>query len=482
MHQLKASKLALAVCGFSALWSVQAAAQGSDSDAKLEQMQKQIENLQNQVRDMKEEKRQQEAEQKEQAKQLRKQKQKQQEQAAARAEQEEQKPEAEETVEAGPKKKLNIGAGAVADYFIQSSAIDPGQHDAGETNFNHFLLSAEGEYGDLSFAVEHRFSPNNFTHANQYLHYGWAAYDFADHHQIKGGFIPVPFGNIKDVGYQSWWGNLPYYTGMTDTQAAGLNYTYENGPWRADLAAFKNDNLGQDALYAGGPSAYDGYEQVNGGAGRLGYTFDFDNDDMVDVSLSARGGQLDVGDGNGNGVHGHKSGSYGNRWAISAAAMAELGDWTLHGQFVNFRYNIPHGRSNDGEALSDRSVIMQNYGSRSGYMPSRGQMYAFDVGREIPVDWGALESINIYDEYSYIHSDRGGYDAKADGGDGANIGSIHQNTFGVSLVAGPVQVWNEVTVGKNNSLGFLGGQHNKQWQAQYDLTFALYFDGDLIDE
>lgn len=465
MRQHPAKALALAVCGCTALWSVQAAAQGSNNQARLEQMQQQIQQLQQQVRDMKAEQRQQKQ-------------QRQKQQPVAN-----QQPEKTET---GPEKSLNIGGSAVVEGQLTSRNGGGGhhQHNGGDVIFDYFGVEAKGQYGNLTFAAEQRFSPNNFADSS-FLHYGWAAYSFKDHHRVKGGFVQVPFGNYP-TGYNNFWGSLAYFTGFTDNQAAGADYTYTNGPWRLDVAAFKNDDLGQHSLYGSNP--FEGYQQVNGGAGRLAYTFDGDSlaflghDDSVDVSLSARGGQLDVGDKHGG--NGNKNGPYGNRWAVSAAADASLGLWDIQGQFVDYRYNIPRDRNYAGQALPYNAVRFENYGSTSGFLPARGQLYALNIARKFPVEnLGPIDNFTVYNDYGFIHSGVGSHARTSNSGstfDGMRIGkNIHEDVLGAAMYAGPVKVWADVVFAKNDAVSFMG-ENNNNWHTRFNLAAGIYFDSDVI--
>lgn len=528
MRQFQAPKLALAVCGFSALWSLQAHAQDSDRDARLEQMQKQIEALQQQVRDMKAEKKQQQA-QSETGQPAKTQQTEQdapsgqtpsktdrqsQDSATQTAGQptRDQDTEAQEKatlseqdkkgsaeydlaaddkdkeVDTGPDKSLNIGGSAVVEYQNYSDGVGDQPHSGGDLILDYFSLNALGEYGDLTYAFEGRISSNNIDDT-AYLHYGWATYDFTDHHQVKGGYFQVPFGNYP-TGYQSFWGSLGYYAGFNDTQAAGIGYKYENGPWRLDLDAFKNDDMGQGSLYASTPD--DGYDQVNEGNGRLAYTFNHDGDNTLNVSLSARGGQFDVGSGNGrpDRYAGSHNGSHGSHWAVAAAAEAELGLWILQAQVTDYKYNIPKGRADsDSNVLSDRSVMMRNYGYNSGRIPASGQLYSFSIARDIPVeDMGPIEKFTVFNDYGYLHShiSPGQYDYQP-GADrsmkenGNRLSGMHSDTLGVAMYSGPLTVWADITFGKNDQVAFMGA-NNGNWHTRFNLTGSIAFDGELFND
>lgn len=456
-RQVTMTSLALAVASCSALWTVQAAAQtdsstneqshvnptrhgeaGSQSGTTADQLQQQINDLQQQMQDMK--------------------KQQTERQAAQASEPSTGSAKAQE----GPTKKLSIGGGVVTEY--QATRND--QHGSGgNLILDYFDLNASGQYGNLTYAADYRWSDVNFADG-QYLHNAWVDYAFGANKSshVKGGMFQVPFGNLP-YGYQSFWGNTGFYTGFADNQAAGLGYRYQANGWRFDLDALKNDDLGQNSTYGANPS--NGYQQINGGDARLGYTFDLSGDNTLNVSASARGGQLKVGNGS------EKSVGDGTHWAGAVAANANLGLWVLQGQFVDYQYNIPSGRSFGGQTLSTDAITMEDYGY-AYRMPAKGQLYTASVGRTFPVDMGPISKFEIYDDYGYLHSGVGKFTSN-----GERIGDVNDNRLGVLMVAGPVYVWADLISSKNGALAF-NGPNNGNWHHRFNLAAAFYFDGDLI--
>lgn len=455
-RQVTATSLALAVAGTSALWTVQAAAQ-TDNSEMIKQMQQQIQMLQQQVQEL------------------------QKKQSAAPAAntttttadngdlEEATKP--SKVADSGPTQKLNIGGGVAVEYQERDGDI-ANRRDGGDFIFDYFSINAAGQYGKLTYAAEERFSSVNFADSS-FLHYGWAAYDFNDHNQVKGGYFNVPFGNLG-LSYQTFWGSLAYFAGFSDNQAAGIGYKYENGPFRLDVDAFKNDDLEQNSLYGSNP--FQGYQQVNGGNVRLGYTFNHQGDNTLNVSAAVRGGELEVGT---SGVDRGVTSDYGTRWAATAAADAKLGLWTLQGQFVDYKYNIPNGRTFGGNALPTDAITVENYGF--GYqMPASGQLYGFNVARDFPVDIGPISNIQLYDNYGYINvGGDGEFTSSVPGADLAKTGDIQFNAIGAALTAGPAYLWADMLFGKNAAMTFIG-PNDGDWHPRFNLTAAFYFDGDVI--
>jgi hypothetical protein len=435
-RQVTMTSLALAVASCSALWTVQAGAQTSGTT--IDQLQQQINSLQQQVQDMKKQ------------------------QMASQAAQTGGPSTGSEQAQKGPTKKLNIGGGIATEYQVKHTD----QHGSnGSLILDYFDLNFKGQYGNLTYASDYRWSDVNFADG-QYLHTAWADYAFGPgkSSHIKGGMFQVPFGNLP-YGYQSFWGNLGFYTGFTDNQAAGLGYRYEANGWRFDLDAFKNDNLGQSSTYGANP--FQGYQRINEGVGRLGYTFDLQGDNSVNVSVAGRGGQLKTGNSSYNGV------GNGTHWAGTVAADANLGLWVLQGQFVDYKYNIPSNRQYNGAALPTDSITLEDYGY--GYrIPAEGQQYTASVGRNFPVDLGPISNFEVYDDYGYLHSGVGNFTK-----DGYRIGDVQDNVLGVLMTAGPVYIWADVISSKNGAMVF-NGPNDGTWHHRFNLTAAFYFDGDII--
>jgi len=381
----------------------------------------------------------------------------------------------------GPDKSLTIGGA-----YTQGLKIVPANsnnRDGGDGKLGIVAINFSGNYDQLSFAAEERFG-TVIQSDPSFLRFGWAAYDFgpgADkHHQVKAGYFQVPFGNLR-FGYQSFWGNLTYFAGFTDNQAAGAGYKYENGPWRLDIDAFKNNNLQQNTTYGSNPVA--GYQSVNGGNIRGAYTFNQGTEHSVQVSTAVRGGQLEVGE---SGIDRGVTSDYGTQWAATAAVDAALGNWILQGQYVDYRYNVPSNRSFGGASLPTDTVTLENYGFRY-QMPASGQIFAGNIAHTFPLNWGVVDSIQLYNNYAYLMT---GGDGQFDGNvpalnsDGSRAarnptGDIQFNAAGMNISVGPVQFWLDVLTGKNSAMTFTG-PNDGDWHTRYNFQMGVYFGGDVV--
>ena len=73
----------------------------------------------------------------------------------------------------------------------------------------------------------------------QTIRNAWIGYDLNKQQRVKVGITKVPFG-IKPYSYNSYWGDLNYYLGFTETYATGVKLEQHLGAWDLDYAFFKN--------------------------------------------------------------------------------------------------------------------------------------------------------------------------------------------------------------------------------------------------
>jgi len=417
------------------------------SSAKMQRLQNQINNLQSEMQ------------------QLRHQ-QHQQKQKMQVAEQQAQKK------SSGPKKKLSLSGGVIAEYQALKGNGE-GHTNSGQLNLDYFEIGVNGAYGNWTYKAQERLGGATIAGNNRYLHYAQASYHFGPNkdQKVTGGMFQVPFGNLP-YGYQSFWGNLTYYMGFTDNQAAGLGYTYQKNGWRLDIDAFKNQALNQSNTYGG--TLGKNYKQINGGNARLAYTYSMPRGDTLNVNVGVQGGQVQ-----------NKAASSqpkGTRYAATVAGDAEfkhvgIGKLTLQGQVVEYKYNIPDGRNS--VLGTGKMIRFRNYGFAEGPVPSKGQIYSANIEYGVPIhNFGPLNKIAVFDNYQYLHSGYGTVNS-----DGYHVGNIQANQAGIEAVAGPVYAWAGYISGKNDAASFNGHKfgNDGNWHNRFNLAIGYYFSGTVVN-
>lgn len=361
---------------------------------------------------------------------------------------------------------LTLNGGVETGYQIQDSDV-PNRRTGGSWYLEDVILGASGRQGNFSYDASYWYLGGG----DDFLKNGKVVYQFGKQSafSLTGGYFQVPFGNLP-YGYQSFYGNLAYETGFADNQAAGLGYTYQSGPWRVDVDAFKNHNLGQGATYGATPA--DGYAQINGGNARVAYTVNKSGRNNATLSLSGQGGQIEVGGGGGDN---------GSRWAASAAADAHVGRWEFQGQYVDYHYDVSAGQTRDGVALPTDAVTFEDYGGLY-QVPAAAQIYRTSVARNFKVRWGPIRAWKVYDDYGYLDvGDRGRYTSAVPGeGSTASTGDGQFNIAGLSMEADPVYLWAEVLSSKDAPMSEVGPADGN-WHHSFLLTAAFYFSGQVAE-
>lgn len=353
---------------------------------------------------------------------------------------------------------LTLGGGLVTEYQYKGYAYAQ-QAPGGNFKLDYFEVNVKGRHGPLSYAAEERFSGVNFNSPYQLLHYGWAAYHFgaAGDEQIKVGYFKVPFGTLP-YGYQSFWGNLGYYMGLTDNQAAGIGYKYTPGNWRFDADFFKNNTLGQTTTYGINPVG--DYHSVNTGNVRVGYTFHEGAAHRITFAWSGKAGQLELGP-TPNNQH------TGKQWATAASINGHWGPWMLQMQATAYAYHVP-----GSSPYQRHSITVESYGYQY-QIPAKGQLYDISLGKNFGISWGPFHKLQVYDDYGYLKvatPSRRFLDAS-----GNTVGDIQLNETGVEAVAGPVYLWAELIAGKNAAGPGFTGYDNGNWYSRINVAMAYYF-------
>lgn len=431
--------LTAAVVGCSALWAVQGTAAQTDQASQAE-LQNQIDQLQQQVQTLKEK-----VNHEDQAK-------------------------VEEESSGGVSDPLSINGGVVGTYAIKDQAS--GQKPGGSSGLDYLQLGVSGDLSNgLSYAAQYRWTTGgSIGRDKEFLHFAWGAYNFGanDSSQIKAGYFQTPFGNLP-LGYVSFFGNLNYYAGLSDTQNYGVGYKYQNNGWRFDLDYFRDDDISStDTTYDATPNANKGYDVYNKGNVRLGYTFNHGGDNTLNVSAAFQGSQMETPN--------RKIGSY---LAGTIAAKATLqanpslpGTWTLLAQVADYKYNVPYNAGINRKVITT-SLYGYDYGMG---VPASGEVFSASIKRSFNVNWGPIDTFGIYDDYGYLR-----VDDSSRGGSGYASQGVMENVVGTMFAAGPLYLWTEMVTGRNAQMAFANTKQG-EWNTTLKMYAAFYFGGDLVTD
>ncbi|WP_438766844.1 hypothetical protein [Kushneria sp. TE3] len=326
----------------------------------------------------------------------------------------------------------------------------------GDMDFGKFVLVVDGEVDDLEYAFEYR-----FYDGYQFLKSGWLGFNPNDDDTIRVGLVQTPFGNM-DYGYQGWYGTLPYIAGFNDNQNAGVKWDHRQGDWETSLAFFKSDNLGSGNEHYGANAIGDsaqGNSEENQLAARAGYTFDHGDDYSTQLNVSAKGGQL----------YNEQTNRSGDNWSAAIGLDGSYGNWRTMFQATTYEYN-PKNPSEAQSGISDNAVQIGAFGFNY-LIPKRGQMYTASASYSMDVDWGPVENLFFFNDFSYI--DPSDDFSSINGGFG-NQKDPMLNDLGVLVTAGPYFAWFDIITNKNG-LNYFGSPVNDKWHTSIQTNFGINF-------
>ena len=342
---------------------------------------------------------------------------------------------------------------------------DVDKDTGGDLNFGKFVLGVDGQHDDFLYSLEYR-----FYDGYQFLKKGWMGYEASDNDTVKVGLIQTPFGNM-DYGYLGWYGTLPYLSGFNDNQNAGITWDHTQGAWDTSLAFFKSDQLGDGNEHYGAnpvgntPTDEDGNPTNQGNtaenqlAGRVAYTFGQGTDYTTEVNVSAKGGQL----------YNNYTQDSGSSWQAAVGLSGSYGSWLTQLQATAYEYDAENP-DESASGISDN--VMQIGAFNFNYLiPAEGQMYSASLGYSMDVDWGAIDNLYFYNDFSYI-SPEADY-SPLNGGFG-DVDDPMLNDLGMKVTAGPYYAWFSVVANKN-ALGYFGSPTDDQWHTSVQTNFGFNF-------
>ncbi|MCM2973429.1 OprO/OprP family phosphate-selective porin [Larsenimonas suaedae] len=350
--------------------------------------------------------------------------------------------------------KKSTFTGALELGYVGNDWDEADKDTAGDVNFSKFILGLSGEDGDMSYSFQYR-----FYDGYRFLHHAWAGYDFSENDTVKLGLVQTPFGNM-DYGYLGWYGNLPYLAGFNDNQNAGIKWDHNNGPWSTSLAFFKSDQLGDgNEHYGANPvgSSDQGNTEENQLAGRVAYTFGHGTDYTTELNASLKGGQL----------YNNNTNDSGSSWQAALGMSGSYGNWLTRFQATAYEFDAENPA---GTGISDNVIQIGAFGFNY-LIPAKGEMYSASLAYSMDVEWGPIENVYFYNDFSMIDPSDG-Y-SPVNGGFG-DVDNPMLNDLGFKLTAGRYYAWFDIVTNKNG-LGYFGSPIDNDWHTSVQSHFGLTF-------
>jgi hypothetical protein len=360
-------------------------------------------------------------------------------------------------------KSLDVGGALRFNYRYKSwdsNSTDVG----GDAVLDVFRLNAKASYNKLFLDAEYRFYNSEF--GGGMIHHGYIGYKFDAKNQVQIGIHQVPFG-LQPYTSHSWFFNVPYYVGLEDDYDTGLKYIHTTEKWDFAFAWYKN---------AEGSRTWNTFSDGSGGYGvdpaRYSYDLagDLEETGQVNVRLARKFNDQEIG----------FSAQYGKY-------INHVSDETMQHSAAAIHYN--------GNFLSKKQLNVKAQATAYSYenttdglMTMAAYNYTYDIASEalilcggvaytLPVDFGPIESVQFYDNYSYM--------AKS----GSDFNDTQMNVLGMLVVAGPIYTYIDYASGKNqdwlgpwgafgengDQYGFGKGAENPEWHSWFNINVGYYF-------
>ena len=304
-----------------------------------------------------------------------------------------------------------------------------------EWTWDTWRVNVDAYSDGIELSFEYRF----FTTFNTYfLKYGWLGYRFDEKTNLKIGITQAPFGLLSYASH-SWWFQLPYYLGLEDDHQMGFHLSREMEGWRLDGAYFllSEPRGTSEASFGAFSTARYSYDVVPIPG----------NSNIERHQFNLRAAKKWSGNELGLSLQRHElfnlqTGHVGSNFAAALHHEGNWGPWNLKAEAIYYSYNDV--RDDTGEVLD--VVQMGAYGFGTYDVANRGALYVLGLSYGIPVDWGPVRNIQLYNDYTLMQKFTDG-----SGTSSVKYQKSQQNVFGALVAAGQVYAYFDVAMGYNHS-------------------------------
>lgn len=352
------------------------------------------------------------------------------------------------------KPELDIG-GALRFNYNLSSWKPEQKARGGDFGYDMFRINATGALKGIYVNAEYRFYSQSF--GGGMLKQGWFGYKFNEKNELQLGLTQVPFG-IQQYNSNNWFFNLGYYMGLEDDHDMGVKFIHAGEKIEYQLAFFKNAeelNFGNDSAISFSRYSYDiagNDKEVNQGNFKIVYKWG-------DTILSKLGFSAQYG-----GLYNLETKSMGDHFGVGAHYELNFSKWNVMSQFLI----VGHDPENTS-GTSSKVITMAAYGAPYE-VAADFNLYTLSLSREIPVTWGPVSNLKIYNDFGYMQKKERSFEDSA------------MNVTGIMVTAGNIYTYIDYAAGYNHSwLGgnfvddFAQGDVDAKWEARFNINIGYYF-------
>ena len=344
----------------------------------------------------------------------------------------------------------------------------------GEWRFSHFSLRLNGAANDIHYKVEYAwYQPARLDTGNTIYHTPLEMYlghTFDNGVVGQVGNTMVPFGISNNL---SWWKNIPFYAGFGDNYKPGFKLIYHRSPWSFQL------QLGKDHLLYDGnnqtiapklsgdrynivgnpnPSTDVAGDNLQANA-RVTYLHHLNDNTKVELGLSGKVGNV-------------YNDNTSRKSTLNAVAAHLNGCWNklqAQLQFMPYNYSWKNSIAN-----LQSNTLQLSKDNRTYTIPTKANIDSFGLAYKLPVNWGKIEEITVYEDYSVLSGKRTAKRSKL-------------NIIGAKFMTGPLFLSADVVSGKNmfgigeqrngndtNNIG-ANNNNNNDWKTKFNVNFGAKF-------
>jgi hypothetical protein len=325
----------------------------------------------------------------------------------------------------------------------------------GDFGYDLFRINANAAYKGIYLNAEYRLYSDAF--GGGMLKQGWFGYRFSEKDELQLGLTQVPFG-IQQYNSNNWFFNLSYYVGLEDDHDMGIKYIHLGEKLEYQLAFFKNAEelrFGNDTEISHSRYSYDvagRNKEINQFNGK--FIYKFGGKVLQRLGVSGQYGSL----------YNLDTERLGDHYGLALHYEATYGKWNLKAEAMNIGHN-----PENLDTASRNVISMAAYGA-AYEVAAHFNMYTFTLARNIPVDWGPVSHLQLYNDFGYMQKEE------------ANFEDSYMNVTGVLVTAGSIFAYIDYAAGYNHSwLGgnyiddFSRGNPDAKWEARFNINIGYYF-------
>lgn len=358
------------------------------------------------------------------------------------------------TLTAQDKPQLKIG-GALRFNYNLSTWKDSQVKRLGDYGYDMFRVNIHSSWKDVYLDAEYRLYSEAF--GGGFLKQGWIGYRIDNKNDLQVGLSQVPFG-LQQYNSHNWFFNMTYYMGLEDDHDMGIKFVHTGERFDYHLAFYKNAEeltFGNSSETSPDRYSYDvtgrnkEINQVN-----VKGVYKFGKDHIHQVGGGVQYGGL-------YNLDTEKTGSH-HGFAVHYELLKD--PWNVKAQVMTVGHDPKNAAGESNDVLQ-----MGAYGA-SYLVAADFNIYSLAVSRNIPVNWGPISNLEIYNDFGYMDKRMDAFEDSV------------MNVTGVLVTAGFVYTYFDFAAGYNHSwLGgnfvddFAQGDPDAQWEMRFNINLGFYF-------